>query len=222
MNQTSVPSSRVPSRCLAVLRFLALLSLTGCGAANAPFGVLGTIDGEYGGEWRHFSDNQGGSATTPAGDARPDVSRIRVCGADDDGSRKNLYDDTGLCFVVDVDTALLGPGPTTLVIDGLAEASLGWAADYTTFTPRQGHSRAVQTAWASTFCYEGPHQSGDMRLEVTGTVELSVNDATRVAGHLALETVGETNGRCPTHKARANVEFDIERDPPRTGLPIIE
>ncbi|WP_163869589.1 hypothetical protein [Myxococcus eversor] len=222
MNQTSVPSSRVPSSYLALLHSLALLSLTGCGPDNAPFGVLGTIDGEYGGEWRHFSDNQGGSAVSPVRDARPNASRIQVCGADDDGSRKNMYDDTGLCFLIDVDTALLGTGPTTLVIDGLAKAPEGWAAHETAFAPRQGHSPAVQSAFASSFCYEGPYQSGDMHLEVTGTMDLWVNDATRVAGHLVLETVGETNGRCPTRKARANVEFDLEPRPARTGLPVIE
>lgn len=71
----------------------------------------------------------------------------------------------------------------------------------------------MRTAWASTFCYEGPHQENDMRAEVTGTLELWVNDETRVAGHLRMETSGETNGRCTTHKTRANVEFDFQPGP---------
>ncbi len=213
MNQHSVPSPRAPCSRIALLYPLVLLSLTGCGADNAPFGALGSIDGWYDGEWRHFSDVQKGGVTSPAEHTPSTISSIHVCGTDDDGTPNERTDDSLLCFILYVDTAFLGTGPTTLVIDGLADVRAGWIQYGSTFTPRPGHSPAVRAAWATTHCYGGSFHSSDVRLEVTGTVELRVNDATRVAGHLAMETEGETAGRCPARKARADVEFDFEPGP---------
>ncbi|MBZ4329913.1 hypothetical protein [Corallococcus sp. AS-1-12] len=120
-----------------------------------------------------------------------------------------MFDNSSLCFNLRFDTALLGAGPATFVIDVAVEVPLlSWFEP--TFTPDEIHSPGVRAVWAQTACY-GPIQEDGVSQDVTGALELRVNDATRFAGHLVLDVSGTSSGQCATHKARADVEFDIAR-----------
>ncbi|WXH32036.1 hypothetical protein WA016_06017 [Myxococcus stipitatus] len=190
---------------------LAVASLAACNP-DTPSGPLGEVHGEYDGDWKYFSDRQEAVLYSPGRDTVGDVSTLTICGRDV-GAPKNWLDDWGLCFHVSVDTALLGTGPTTLVIDGLAVGAAGFIPRDISFTRHEGHSPPVRSAWGSTFCNEGP-QGKDMRVATAGTLELWVNDGTRFAGQLRVETSGPSAGRCPAPKAQANLMFDVQPQPP--------
>lgn len=187
---------------------LAMLSLAACDSDD-PMGELGTIQAEYGGEWEYLSDAQWGVLSSPEEVNAPEVSLLVVCGSDTANS-KGLIDDLALCLRLRLDTALLGTGPIHFVIDGVAEVPLGFSPQ-PTFTSGATHTQGVQTVWARTDCYEGDQQADTLSHEVTGTLELRVNDATRFAGRLFLDVSGPTSGKCSTQKAHVDVEFDLPR-----------
>ncbi|RKH72247.1 hypothetical protein D7X55_10205 [Corallococcus sp. AB049A] len=170
-------------------------------------GELGTVQAEYEGEWRYFSDVQQGVLTAPDDPASPEVSRLAVCGWETEG--RGLFDDSNVCFNLRFDTALLGAGPATFGIDGAVVVPVQAGID-PTFTPGEAHGPGVRAAWVHTGCY-GQIQEDDVRQQVTGTLELRVNDATRFAGHLVLDMTGASSGQCSTSRARADVEFDLPR-----------
>ncbi|MHA7629193.1 hypothetical protein [Corallococcus sp. M7] len=129
---------------------------------------MGTIHAEYDGEWKYFSDVQQGFLASPDDPDWPEVSSLTICGTETAG--RGLFDDSGLCFSLRFDTALLGTGPATFVIDGAVKVPLQPGFD-PTFTPDEANSPGMRAVWARTACY-GPIQEDDVNQELTGTLEL--------------------------------------------------
>lgn len=185
---------------------LALLSLPACDS-NEPVGDMGTVQAKYDGEWKYFSDIQLGDLTSPDDPASPEISSFVFCGTETGG--RGLLDNSSVCFNLRFDTAILGAGPATFVINGVVEVPLESEIN-PTFTPGEPHSPGVRAVWVRTSCYGRP-QEDDVRQQVSGTLELRVNDATRFVGHLVLDMAGTSSGQCSTPNARADVDFYIPR-----------
>ena len=132
-----------------------------------------------------------------------------LCGEDDPEPRL-ADDEVTLCLRLQLDTAVLGTGPVTLPFEGSARMPAGLGLEAPAFTPAAGNDTRVRAAWAWTGCFSGPSEAATTQ-QVRGTLTLTENSATRLAGHLALTAEGELAGPCGGKSAEADLDFTVER-----------
>ncbi len=203
MNPRLQPASSRRAR--ARYSLLLLLSLAACDPAetDAPprKEAADFLRASFNGTVRSFAEHDFALRDEPPG-------LLVLCGLDDPDPRL-ADEEVMLCLRLQLDTAVLGTGPVTLPFDGTAQVP-GGVQPTPTFTPAAGHDARVRAAWAWTGCYAPPPQAPTTQ-QVRGTLELTENSATRLAGRLVLTAQGTLAGPCAGESAEADLDFTVER-----------
>lgn len=190
---------------LSLLPFLLLPFLAGCrvhGSDTPAEGDgAGTLRASFLNGERSFGNRETELLDEPPG-------LLVLCG-EDDPDPKLADDEATLCLRIQLDTAVLGTGLVTLPFGGTAEVPAGLVPT-PDFTPASGHDARVRAAWAWTGCFAPVPQQPSTQ-QVSGTLTLTENSATRLAGHVVLSAEGELAGPCGGQSAEADLDFAVER-----------